>query len=111
MADAGSSPAATDQIQVGLYYVGTDSLNHFVATRSVLASDLNQTSMIDIPVTSSVLLAGDPAIGKQINVGFIPLSNSGGQFDIDNVRVVPEPASLGLLGVGIGSLLARRRRR
>ena len=110
-ADAQSAPPGTDQLLAALYYTDGGGARHQVAQRIISSSELSQTAMTDFTAVSSVLGAGDPAVGQQINVQLTPLSNNGGQFDVDNVRVVPEPASVGLIGIGISGLLARRRSR
>jgi hypothetical protein len=113
---AQSPPPTTDRLAVQLYYSDVGG-NHTVLNGILTGAGagLNQQALIDFSATSGVLGAADPAVGKQINVNFATLDNGGGQFDLDNVRLtadVPEPGTLGMIGVVGGSaLLVRRRRR
>jgi hypothetical protein len=48
---------------------------------------------------------------NQLNAsGASPLAISAGSADVSSATAVPEPTTLGLLGIGAASLLARRRR-
>lgn len=111
-ANATAAPGPTSKLFVDLFYVdGTG--RHNVAEKILDPSLLSGTQIIDFSTTpTGPLLAGDPAIAKQINVGFFATGPGGGEFDVDNVRLVavPEPASFSLLGAGVASLLLRRRR-
>jgi hypothetical protein len=117
VADAQSLPPPTDRLQFELYY--TDGTGSHVVGQSTLSKltsspSISQQRFNDYSFTTPILAAGDPAVGKQINIIIDPLDNGGGQFDIDNVRLtsdVPEPAMLGLIGLGAVALGSRRRQR
>jgi hypothetical protein len=112
---AQSAPPPTDRLAVQLYY--SDAGGNHVVLNGLLTgagAGLNQQALIDFAATSGVLAPGDPAVGKQINVLFAPLDNGGGEFDLDNVRLVadvPEPGTLGMIGIGGSAALLMRRRR
>jgi hypothetical protein len=112
---AQSAPPPTDRLAVQLFY--SDGSGNHVVLNGIMTgagAGLNQQALIDFGATSGVLGAADPAVGKQINVLFAPLDNGGGEFDLDNVRLVadvPEPRTLGMIGVGGGAALLMRRRR
>lgn len=111
-ANATAAPGPTSKLFVDLYYVDGNG-KHNVAETVLDPSMLSGTQVADFSTSpTGLLLAGDAAVGKQINVGMFASGPGGGEFDVDNVRVtaVPEPASLGLLGVGAASLFLRRRR-
>ncbi len=115
VANAGSAPAPTDQLLVGLYY--TDPGGQHLVAQTIVQNDaahnLSATQFTDFSGISTVLAANSPAIGHQITAQFSTIGAGGSEFDVDNIRVssaVPEPASLALVVVGAGALFARRRR-
>ena len=88
----------------------------------VIGSTLLTSTTIDInsiapdsfsPVTISYqATSSDASLGKLISVRFERVGGS--QMDLDDVRmsgIVPEPASLGVIGIGVLALLKRRRSR
>ena len=66
LADAQAMPPAGDQLLFQLYYTDNNQIRHQVASRVVNSETLSQTDFADRMATSCVLLANDPAIGKQI---------------------------------------------
>ena len=82
----------------------------------------NQWTLISLPITASSLIAEGPstfdgvfsAVGRvQFGVAAAPLAgvNRVVTLDLDQVRVVPEPATMVLLGVGAWMAMRRRVRR
>jgi hypothetical protein len=117
IAYAQNKPSATDRLAYELYYVDNSNVTHVVMegdlSNSVASPAINQQTLQDYSFSTAFLAVNDASIGQQINVGFFPLDNSGGEFDIDNVRLtsVPEPAAIGLVSLaGIGLMRGRRRR-
>ena len=93
----------------GLYDAGTGLA---IATRTVTNGDLGADGTFQSVTLNYATTAGD--VGKQIriqiNAGVDGAPND--YLDFDNVvlEVVPEPSSAILGGIGLGSLLLRRRR-
>jgi hypothetical protein len=54
---------------------------------------------------------GTGNLGKTLMLSFETAGNSGQQALIDNVRIVPEPAVLGVVATGLVGVLVRRRRK
>jgi len=82
----------------------------------------NQWTLISLPITASSLIAEGPStfdgvfsdVGRlQFGVAAAPLAgvNRVVTLDLDQVRVVPEPATIVLLGVGAWMAMRRRVRR
>jgi hypothetical protein len=110
-------PDPTAKVTLSLFY--TDATGrHVLASRDVVndaLTGLSATHLIDFSAITPIVVANDPSIGHGIGIAMTttsPVANSGGFFDLDNVRVtaVPEPASVALIAVSAGALLARRRR-
>jgi hypothetical protein len=102
-----------DTVLLTLYY--RDALNTIVpiATDTVTSAgegDIQDfvTSTVSIPVVQSTDAWAGKNIGLMVNIGVGQAD--GGDWDVDKVALVPEPASAGLLVVGLGMVLNRRRR-
>ena len=110
-------PDPTAKVTLALYYLDAQNARHLVASRDVVngADGLLATHFLDFSAVSPTLAANDPAVGLPIVVSIIsssPATNTGGFFDLDNIRVaVPEPASMGIVLLIGGATLARRRPR
>jgi len=118
---ASITPGST--LELSLYY--RDNLDarvkvgSTVITYSAAAFPITPNlSLIDFEVNVPTVQAGDAWAGEKIGIQIestIPIElTSFGNWDFDNVRLtaVPEPATLVLVGLGVGGLmLARLRRR
>ena len=78
-----------------------------------------QLAVLQGPFPSSFILASvvfnraSPTAGTQLGMGNVSLSNADGSATIplgDDVRVVPEPTTMLLLGTGLSALVMRRRK-
>ena len=102
---------------LGLYYGSSSSPVTVASTTAIYSAAAfpSITHLIDYTVTVPTVQAGDAWAGQNIGVEVINMSGTGaGYWDLDNVRVVPEPSTLSLLSAGLGGLLwmrwrARRR--
>jgi len=114
------APGST--LQLSLYYLdgAGDHVNvaSTTVTYSLAAFPTNTPlNLIDYQVNVPTVQGTDPWAGQNIGIQLLsttPLEMStGGNWDFDNVRLtaVPEPASLGLLSLGAGAMLARKRLR
>ncbi len=68
-------------------------------------------SLIDYSVSTSVL-ASDAWAGRPVGIMMdtVDPNPTGGNWDFDNARLVPEPATTGLMAMAFSGLLLRRRR-
>jgi len=115
------SLASGSTLTVSLYY--RDALDNRVPVASTVVTytaaafpDTAPLSLIDFSVNVPTVQASDAWAGHHIGIELassIPLEmTSFGNWDFDNVRltVVPEPASVALLALGVGGLLLARSR-
>jgi hypothetical protein len=99
----------------GVRIVGTSGANQVVYDGINSAGNPQYTLLMTDPFSGSTptltLAAGDTYSYFQLLI--IMNTNYAGVFDVDNLRIVPvpEPASLGLLGLGAPALLLRHRKR
>ena len=73
------------------------------------AGFLNPTHLYDYSVDLGEVQAGDAWAGQNIGIQLVSTFGTGaGYWDVDSVRLVavPEPATIGLLALGVGGLLA-----
>jgi hypothetical protein len=111
----GGMPEGTSMM-IGFYYRdGANNLVTFASTpiTYTLADFPNTTHLMDYSVTVPAVQAGDAWANQYIGVELLNTSGTGtGYWDLDNVRLesVPEPATLGLLALGVGGLLVARLR-
>ena len=72
-------------------------------------------TFLDYSTTYTYSAANAGLVGQALTIRFLEIDNAvgrtGGEVDIDNVRLVPEPSSASLLMAGIGGLVALRLRR
>ena len=70
------------------------------------------TGAVSLSVNGATLASGNLTAMRAVT-GFEVENNGGGDINFDNVviDVVPEPSTLGVLGIGAAALLARRRAR
>ncbi|MGA2035920.1 MAG: PEP-CTERM sorting domain-containing protein [Thermoguttaceae bacterium] len=108
-------------MEIGLYYLDGSGNQVMAGTTTVvndatLAQGSYVTHLTDYQLTIPAVAASDPWAGQNIGVALIQtadLSNAGGYWDIDNVRLTattaPEPGSIALLVAGLAMLVLRRR--
>ena len=114
-----STLAPGSTLQIGLYY--RDASNNKVTVGSTVITYSSAAfpttpplNLIDYQVNVSTVQATDAWAGKNVGIELLsttPLQlATGGNWDFDNVRLtaIPEPASLGLLSLGVGGFLLRR---
>lgn len=76
---------------------------------STVAVGANQNSFsVDIPFSS---FAGGASFSDVDRFGFIFETGPSGDFALESIEAVPEPATMAAIGAGIVGLIARRRRK
>lgn len=103
-----------EELEIALYYLDGNT-EHVVGSTRILGMELGTTELTDFQVNVGPVDASDPWAGHRIGVLIRPWLDDvddelgEGFWNIDNVRVVPEPGMLAML-VGVGLLAARRGR-
>ena len=103
-------------LQFGLFYLdNANSLSPIAVKPITYAASAfpNPTHLYSFEALSALVAATDPWAGKQIGIGLLNTFGTGaGYWDVDNVRltIVPEPSSLALAALGIGTCLVFRTR-
>lgn len=104
--------------ELSLYYL--DGANSPVTVASTpisysSASFPSLTEFVDFSVNLGEVETGDAWAGQNIGIRLLSTFGEGGIWDLDNVRLqaIPEPATTGLLAIGLGylSLMRYRARR
>jgi hypothetical protein len=108
------------QMELELYYL--DGNNNPVTISSVVVTNHNVgllylTHLDAYPLDLPAVQAGDAWRGKTIGIAIASLTDvldtghAAGYWDVDNVQLteLPEPASLGILGLGVLGMCLRRR--
>ena len=72
-------------------------------------------TFLDYSTTYTYSAANAGLVGQALTIRFLEIDNAvgrtGGEVDIDNVRLVPEPSAASLIILSAGALLALKRRR
>ncbi len=106
----GATAPGTDNTQAAL-----ESYLQIVASTIITAGSVGESALSEQLAWSAAVEAGDAWVGKQVGIALLPVNGDGnGTFNVDRVslesKVVPEPASVALLGLGALGLLRRKTR-
>lgn len=113
----GGGIAEGSSLLVGLFYLDAGNSLSPVSVTPITyeaAKFPNATHFQDVESLSPEVGASDPWAGKKIVIGLFSTFGLGqGYWDVDNVRLsaVPEPATLALVGLGMGGMAWARARR
>ncbi len=109
---AGEYVQPTDSIDLILYYGSNMTiLGDTSIPGSAFSYPDDLTTLQDFSVSIPAVQAGDPEAGQPIGIEILSTNGvDGGFWNVGNVSVVPEPATIGLLAFGLGALGLRRRR-
>lgn len=112
----GKSMTDGSTLELSLYYRdGSDSMMTVASTTvTYLAANFPQTpplSLFDFSVSTAAVQAADAWAGQHIGIKLESTFGTGaGYWDVDNVRLtaIPEPATLSMVGLGVGGLFLLR---
>jgi hypothetical protein len=108
----GSGTQSDDSIDLILYYQSGGNMIPLADTTVVPSQSSDLTNIKYFTASMPAVQAGAPEVGQPIGVEMVVTNGvEGGFWDVDNVQMVPEPATIGLLAFGLGALGLRRRRR
>ena len=107
----GTGTQSDDSMDVILYYQNGGNMIAQETTTVTPSQSSDLTNIEYFAVSIPAVPAGAPEVGQPIGVEVVVSGgNEGGFWDVDNVTLVPEPTTIGLLAFGLGALGLRRRR-